>query len=181
LLTTSINLNEKQKYLLISAVFIIGAVLFIALSIVPGLKSYNKEKIEDSYLNEEIDKQYQEVVRLQRLKEEFLKSDRYLKEAKLILSMDSAEILNMLTKNSPVENFTQASIEMKNMKATQEKVSQYPFDISFAGSFEKIRDYLYYQETALPLSVIKSIEIIQSEESTTILETSLNGILYRIN
>ena len=177
----SLEATKEQKIYLA----IIGGCLIIFFAIyifiLPIYNKYKKIKLDDKFIADEIEQQYREVIRLKSIRDDYFTDQKYLQDAKSKLKIEGSNILTTLTKTSPINNFFHSSLEMENKKENKDDFSQYPFEIGFIGDFNEICEYLHYQESELPLSVINKLEIKTTEYNSSLLETNLSGIIFKVN
>lgn len=172
--------TKNQKFLLAGVGMVLIIYLIYELVFAPAFTVYSEKKDVDAQLSSQLQEYYQKSMRYKRLKQAYIRDERYLNVAREKLSIDVADLLSLLTQDSPISNFTQASLEKQKKKVDESGVVQYPFQISFQSSFEKIGEYLLYQESALPTSFINTIEIQRVKTSATLLETRITGVIYKV-
>ena len=176
----SFEATKTQKIALAIISVILTLLLIFNFFLYTPYKEYKKAALNDSLLNDRIEAYYREIMRLHEVKKEFTGLDRQLGEAKSKLFVDGAQVLNVLTKNSPVSNFTFSVLQKDKKKEIHTGIVEYPFEIGFKSSYQKLGEYLRYQETALPISFITSIEIKPVKREPDKLETRLSGIIYTV-
>lgn len=175
------NATKEQKILLaILGSVLVGWIVFQFFLITP-YNTYKLAKAADAELDMKLEKYYDEIIVLGDLKKEYMESVRHLESTKSALAVEGSELLTMLTKNSPIRNFSYSSLEMKNAKVNADSIVQYPFEIGFQADFPDVVRYLLYQESSLPISFINEIEIKKSKVDSSRLEAKITGDIYKVN
>jgi len=172
--------KSQKKLLGILGAFLLSYLLY-SLMIAPVYKAYRAIKLESAQLDVEINELVQNIDRFYRLKSEFFKNEKQLKIVIANLSMDVAELMSLLTSNSPVNNFISSSLEGDKKKIQTNGVTQYPFEISYRATYQQLGAYLQYQEAAMPITYVIEIEIKKVSEETDVVETKLKGAIYNID
>lgn len=144
-------------------------------------KNYQQAREKNRQTGSQLEEKIQELRHLQHLKVDYLKSVNYIENSKFLLSLDAAELISHLTKDSPVENFSLSFLEKRKKQSAQNGFAQYPFEIGFTGDFQTVEKYLFYQESSLPVSYIESIEIAPTKKKSSHFEVRLAGILYGVD
>jgi len=175
------NATKEQKIFLAILAAILGGWLVFQFFLLAPFNTYKQAKAADSKLNVKLEEYYEQITILNDLRWEYLESAQHLEATKLALSVDGSDLLTMLTKNSPVNNFSFSSLEMKNAKVQADSIVQYPFEIGFQENYAGIVRYLLYQESSLPISFINEIKIKASKIDSSKLDARITGIIYKVN
>ncbi len=178
MLTLEATKNQKMVFGII-ALIVTGYVIY-RFMISTAYHSYSENKAKEKQLSTQITEHYQKLVRLQQLRKQYLQDAHFLKQATEQLSIDVADLLSLLTKNSPVRNFTHAYLEKQKKKIEESGIIQYPFEIEFQSDFQKIGEYLLYQESSLPISLIENIVVEKIADRPDMLKTKINGVIYKV-
>ena len=70
---------------------------------------------------------------------------------------------------------------MKNVTVQEDSIVQYPFEIGFQEDYAGIVRYLLYQESSLPISFIKEIDVKTSKNDSTKLDAKVSGVIFKVN
>ncbi|MBD3289456.1 type 4a pilus biogenesis protein PilO [candidate division KSB1 bacterium] len=176
----SITATKNQKIVLGIMVTILILYLVYKFVIASAYQNYSKKKAEERKLKTLNTEYYNKYVRLQQVRRQYLQDEYFLKHAARKLSIDVSNLLNLLTNNSPVNNFTHAIIEKEKKKIEEGGIVQYPFEIEFQSDFQNIGEFLLYQESSLPISFIENIEIKTVLDQSDLLKTQVSGIIYKV-
>lgn len=175
------NATKEQKILLaILGSILIGWFVFQFFLLTP-FNNYKQAKAVDAELEMKLRDSYDQIMVLNDLKKAYMESVEHLESTKSALSIDGSRLLTMLTKNSPVTNFFYSSLEMKNITVQEDSIVQYPFEIGFQEDYAGIVRYLLYQESSLPISFIKEIDVKTSKNDSTKLDAKVSGVIFKVN
>jgi len=176
-----LNATKEQKILLaVLGGLIIGGMVFQFLLLTP-YRNYQSARAANAELDEKLNRYYEQIVQLQRLRQQYQESAMFLESTKSVMSTDGSQLLAMLTKNSPVKKFSYSSIEMQHPDVRTDSIVQYPFEIGFEEDYAGIVRYLFYQETCLPISFINEIEIKNGKNDPSKLEAKMTGVIYSVD
>ncbi|MBD3290214.1 type 4a pilus biogenesis protein PilO [candidate division KSB1 bacterium] len=176
----TLEATKNQKIVLGSILLAFILYLIYMFAIAPAYQAYNEKKDEERKLNSENIEYSRKLIRLQQVREQYLKNEHFLQHATEKLSIDVADLLSLLTKNSPVKNFAHAYLEKQHKEIEESGVIRYPFELEFQSDFKKIGEFLLYQESSLPISFIENIEIVKIPNQKNMLITRISGVIYKV-
>lgn len=173
--------TKNQKIMLFVLGGVLSGYLLVHFILLEPFKTFQKLRAEEQKLNQEIEELFKKHQRLQQAKHDYHHQKYYLKTAKQKLWLDASDLLNLLTQNSPVSTIYQSLFGKSEMISNQREISRLPFSITFSTQYQKIGEYLLYQEAALPISHVESIEIRPDPKVPNFLEVKLSGKVYEVH
>jgi hypothetical protein len=176
----TLNATPKEKLMLAVVVGILVLLIMFYFLLWSPYQLFHTARQENRQLEQKIEATYQEIVRLYSERQVYNTLNASISSARPYLTVENSRMLDVLTKNSPIKEFSYASLEKDKMRETQTGIEEYPFEIGFRSSYQQLGEYLIYQENSLPLSAIRSIEIKPVMENPGKLDTRITGIIYLI-
>ncbi|MBN2008525.1 hypothetical protein JW960_04170 [candidate division KSB1 bacterium] len=143
-------------------------------------KEYRSAKSTSEDLDAKIKMAYQDIALLYDERRAYNISSASIGSSLERLYVDNAHMLDVLTQNSPIKEFSYASLVKDKTTKSKSGIVEYPFELGFQGSYKQLGEYLLYQENSVPISTIRSIDIKPSKDNPGLLITRITGTIYSV-